>query len=168
MGHWCEAAFPPNAAPGQVYEVEPMGYRVAPMDMFSIGVFMFVLHAQTHPHRVALVTDPLWKYIQDHGLEALLLSWKTPLLCNDAMLLLADLLQANPADRCTLHGALANPWFQPCGASPALWASSPAPAMPESGSDVAGASSAPVPAAATASTGSGNPGSSASAADDAF
>lgn len=110
-GHWCEVRFKPRATPGSVCIAEPVGYEVAPMDMFACGVCLFVLDTQNPPWRMAVNADSLFKYIQQHGLQALYQAWRKPLLPPEAMELMTGLLQAVATRRWTLQQALDSPWF---------------------------------------------------------
>mmetsp|Transcript_21760 Transcript_21760/g.38276 ORF Transcript_21760/g.38276 Transcript_21760/m.38276 type:complete len:468 (-) Transcript_21760:134-1537(-) len=110
-GFLIEVVFPADAVPGQQCAVTPMGYTVAPMDMFAVGVSLFVLHTQNPPWRQAMKSDEIFRFIMQNGVEVLFGAWRKPLLSPPAMQLLNELLRVDPATRATIEQALANAWF---------------------------------------------------------
>jgi serine/threonine protein kinase len=135
-----DVQFPEDAVEGQSYACEPIGYVVAPADMFACGVCLFILHTQNPPWKFALPSDPSFAYIARSGVDKLLQAWKKPLLNDHAMQLLQNLLLVDPRQRCKVAEALGKSWFADLGGPGDV----PVPATVASSFDAASA----VPAAA--------------------
>lgn len=130
-GYCCEVAFPADAVEGNPCLCDPVGYTVAPADLFAIGVCIFVLHTQNPPWKMAILSDQLFSYIGQHGVARLWAAWRKPLLPEPAMILLQGLIEVNPANRLSLEAALGSEWYPAMGDGPDLGdPAAPLPAPP--------------------------------------
>jgi len=115
-GYLCEVRVPADAAPGQSCMAEVWGYAAQPADVFSCGVCLVMLAWQCPPWQQARLADPMFAFVHARGatgLEALLRHWKKPLLSPDAMALLREVLQPDPAQRPSAAECLAGAWLAP-------------------------------------------------------
>lgn len=83
-------------------------YEAQPVDVFSCGVVLFVLHARCAPWKLALPCDARFVLSRDRGVGQLLPSRP---LTEGGMALLAGMLQPEPASRPSVEQALSSPWF---------------------------------------------------------
>lgn len=159
-GYLIEVQFE-NPTPSSPSSATPMGYRVGPMDMFAVGVCIFVLHTCNPPWRMAMRNDQLFHYIQTQGLRKLWAAWRKPMLPDAAMQLAEALIQADPTNRPTLEQALANEWFGSMGEGtplpdpiplPVSSASAPSPSAVPASSTSSSSTAAPHPPLAANST----------------
>lgn len=115
-GQLCEVRFPEEAVPGQQCMAEVWGYGAQPADLFSCGVSCFMLAWQCPPWNRAKLSDTMFSFVHSKGskgVEGLLQHWKKPLLSQDAMSFLRDLLQSDPAKRPTAAECLEGSWLAP-------------------------------------------------------
>mmetsp|Transcript_19014 Transcript_19014/g.42996 ORF Transcript_19014/g.42996 Transcript_19014/m.42996 type:complete len:500 (+) Transcript_19014:45-1544(+) len=102
---------PLDAVEGQECQADVWGYEVPPVDVFAMGVCLFVLAYQIPPWQCAQQTDAIFHWVQRHGLTQLLVQWNRPLLSPEAMRLLSRMLSTNPAERCSVQDCLTDVWF---------------------------------------------------------
>lgn len=90
------------AVPGSVCKGKLTGYTVAPADVFSVGVYMFMILTTRPAWKQAILADPCFHriYSRDAGLgkyiEGVLKMWP---LSAEAKDLLAGLLEPSPIER---------------------------------------------------------------------
>jgi serine/threonine protein kinase len=110
-GYLCEVKLPIDARePGYTCEAEVLGYAATPVDIFEIGICLFILLFQCPPWRAALMVDQHFSFFGEQGLEKLLNYQNKFLPSTSTMQLLIALLQTKPADRPSARGALELPW----------------------------------------------------------
>jgi len=113
-GYLCAVRLDDGAVPEQSCAAEVWGYEAQPCDLFSVAVCMFILCWQCPPWRRARFSDPIFAYVhsgQDGGIEKILRQWQKHLLSLEAMQLLGEMLQMDPAKRPTADACLSMPWF---------------------------------------------------------
>jgi len=114
--HLCEVKIPADATPGSRCSAELMGYAVAPADMFSCGVTLFVMVLGQPPWRRASLTDVLFAQLHKLGNDGLPNYIKTVLRkdlpSHDLLTLLIDMLQADPSKRPAAEDCLGSSWVQ--------------------------------------------------------
>lgn len=107
-GYYCQVVFR-EPVRGSDCTAEPYGYWAAPLDMFALGVCMFISHAKKPPWRHALHEDRYFSYIQRHGVQRILQDWHvTPSMEPRALELMTDLMQVEPRRRPTIEQCLAS------------------------------------------------------------
>lgn len=121
-GSLCEVRVPAGAAVGDICAIELAGYTAPAVDVFASGICFFMLFWQVAPWRRAVpsgaLADPLFAFVHkycengENGLERLLHSWGKPLLAPDAMKLLEEMLNSDPAQRPSAERCLASSWFE--------------------------------------------------------
>jgi len=112
-GYLCEVRLDDGVVLGQSCTAEVWGYEVQPCDIFSVAVCIFILCWQCQPWKKARFSDPLFAYIYsggDSGIEKLVRQWQKPILSPEAMQLLGEMLQMDPAKRPTADACLGMPW----------------------------------------------------------
>jgi len=114
----CEVRYPEDVVPGAVCLAEPWGYAVPPADIFAVGICFFILAYKCPPWGRAMLSDPVFAWVQhkghqNRGLEALTRAWKKreTELSSEAMQLLLDMTALKPADRPSAAECLHNPWL---------------------------------------------------------
>jgi len=114
-GYLCEVACPAEMRPGQVCTVSPIGYAVAPIDVFACGVALFILYMKVPPWNNALQSDASFRFVRAEGLQGLLQHWcNTPArpMPEPAMVdLLSGMLAFNPAERWGMERCRRSHWF---------------------------------------------------------
>jgi serine/threonine protein kinase len=94
-------------------------YDPRPADAFALGVLLFTMVVGSAPWSQALPTDKCWRFIQTHGVAALITAWnqgmppasRIPELSADLLDLLARLMATRPEDRPALADCLSHAWF---------------------------------------------------------
>lgn len=112
-GYSCEVRLPADVRPGEPCDAEVWGYEVPPLDVFALGVCLFILAWRIPPWGLALRSDGTFQYIQAYGIQQLLTTWRLPLLSAEAMALLTDMMAANPQRRPSAEDCLASEWLRP-------------------------------------------------------
>jgi serine/threonine protein kinase len=117
VGHdfLCEVNLPTDMVPGLTCTADIIGYAAAPADVFALGVCMFILAFQVPPWEQARLSNRLFSpfFRKENSLESMLALWgKTP-LSQEAMLLLADMMQVDPAKRPSAEDCLQYAWLLP-------------------------------------------------------
>ncbi|CAJ1447732.1 unnamed protein product [Effrenium voratum] len=103
-GYLCEVRLPDDAVPGQQCLAEVWGYEARPLDVFSLGVCLFILNWRMPPWGQTLRIDRSFNYILANGIAPVLAHWKKePMSAQVA---------ANPARRLSAEECLQHPWFQ--------------------------------------------------------
>merc|ERR1711879_709486 len=118
QGHLCELRFSPDLVPGQICSAEVWGYAAQAVDVFAVGVCLFMLSWQCPPWQTATLSDPMFAFVHsrgERGPQALLQHWKKPMLAPEAMQLLTEMLRADPAKRPSAAACLASPWLAAAG-----------------------------------------------------
>lgn len=111
-GCQAEVRIPESAVPGQECVVEFCGYRLQPVDVFSVGVFMVALAWCVPPWKHALHADPSYSFVQRNGWAALLGGhWKKTLLSPSAMRALEGMTNADPDKRWSLDEVFTCDWL---------------------------------------------------------
>lgn len=93
-------------------EMNSPNYEGRPVDVFAMGVLIFIMVVGTPPWDSAMPHDQRWRYIQANGVAGIIRAWRlggqvSPVLVD----LLSKLLAENPENRPTMEGALAHEWF---------------------------------------------------------
>mmetsp|Transcript_27395 Transcript_27395/g.78935 ORF Transcript_27395/g.78935 Transcript_27395/m.78935 type:complete len:476 (-) Transcript_27395:23-1450(-) len=101
----------PDSPVGSLCHAELAGYEVESLDMFAVGVCMFILHCRNPPWKMAMLSDPGFNFVAKRGVASLLTAWHIPHVAPSGMELLGSLLRVNPALRCRLTSALQNEWL---------------------------------------------------------
>jgi serine/threonine protein kinase len=99
-----QVRLPATAVPGEFCSVDTWGYGAEPADIFACGVCFFCLNYVSAPWHSAQLSDKFFKHMHDagdRGLESLLSQWGLPLLEDNAMTLLLEMLLVDPARRPT-------------------------------------------------------------------
>jgi len=112
--HLCEVRFPPEAGPGNTCMAEVWGYAAKPIDVFASGACFFMLAWSIGPWVRAELVDPMFSFVYsqgDSGLTNLLRRWGKPLLSEEAMQLLTEMLRPNPCQRPSAKQCLSHPWL---------------------------------------------------------
>ncbi|CAE8609158.1 unnamed protein product, partial [Polarella glacialis] len=115
-GYMCEVRLPDGVEPGKPCTAELFGYEVPPIDIFALGVCLFILAWRAPPWGRALVVDPSFAFIHargEGGIPALLKHWQKSLFSEEAMLMLVKMVSPNPSLRPTAEECLAGAWFAP-------------------------------------------------------
>lgn len=87
-------------------------YTGPPVDVFAVGVMLFIMAVGTPPWNMANATDSRYKYIERHGVTKLLMSWqKAQYMTSELLDLIEGLLCFDPARRLTVDQALSHAWF---------------------------------------------------------
>ena len=87
-------------------------YEGAPVDVFAIGVMLFIMTVGTPPWNSAVVTDARYKYIEKYGVTKLLTSWgKAQSMSPNLLDLIERLMCPKPDLRITVDEALSHPWI---------------------------------------------------------
>lgn len=87
-------------------------YEGAPVDVFAIGVMLFIMTVGTSPWNSAVATDARYKYIEKYGVTKLLTSWgKAQSMSPPLLDLIERMMCPNPDTRITVDEALAHPWI---------------------------------------------------------
>ena len=93
---------------------DPDGYYPEGVDVFAVGVMIFIAAVGSPPWQEAQISDRRFALVKDHGVEALLSGWGkflSPLLID----LLECMLKADPEKRANLNQVLNHPWMHgPC------------------------------------------------------
>lgn len=88
-------------------------YEGPPVDVFAIGVLLFIMVVGTPPWDNALPTDQRFRYIETKGLRELINAWRLGHLVSPELTdLMSQMLKKNPAQRITVEAAMAHPWFE--------------------------------------------------------
>merc|ERR1712216_613472 len=91
-------------------------YQGPPIDMFALGVLLFIMAVGTPPWDNATRTDQRFRYIQDHSVGAILNAWGMgALLSAPCIDMLDNLLKELPGQRLTADGAKQHVWFRNSG-----------------------------------------------------
>ena len=91
-------------------------YEGAPVDLFAVGVMLFIMTVGTPPWNSAVSTDARFKYIEKYGVSKLLTSWgKAQTMSPELLDIIERLMCPNPAIRMTVDEALAHPWIHAQG-----------------------------------------------------
>merc|ERR1712187_175281 len=109
-GHLCEVWLPEKASPG-VCTAEFWGYEAQPVDIFAVGVCLFILCYRSPPWEKALLSDSYFRYVYktgNAGLEELVKAWNKPCSSSTAMDLTSTMMQTDPSKRPTASECLAN------------------------------------------------------------
>ncbi|CAE8621001.1 unnamed protein product, partial [Polarella glacialis] len=109
-GYMCEVRLPDGVEPGKPCTAELFGYEVPPIDIFALGVCLFILAWRAPPWGRALVVDPSFAFIHargEGGIPALLKHWQKSLFSEEAMLMLVKMVSPNPSLRPTAEECLA-------------------------------------------------------------
>lgn len=98
-----QVRLPADAVPGEVCSADIWGYAAEPADIFACGVCFFCMsYANCTPWKTAELSDEFFNYSYktgDKGLQNLLRHWGKPLLEEEAMKLLTEMLAADPLGR---------------------------------------------------------------------
>jgi serine/threonine protein kinase len=87
-------------------------YEGTPVDVFAIGVMLFIMTVGTPPWNSAVATDARYKYIEKYGVTKLLTSWGKAQSMSPALLdLIERLMCPKPEIRITVDEALVHPWI---------------------------------------------------------
>mmetsp|Transcript_59400 Transcript_59400/g.130414 ORF Transcript_59400/g.130414 Transcript_59400/m.130414 type:complete len:436 (+) Transcript_59400:121-1428(+) len=106
-----QVRLPSNAVPGRCCRADVVGYEATPVDVFSSGVTAFIMLFGNPLFSVANLTDQVFQYIRENGLQSLLSSWGFPLPAPEAMELLNGMLAIDPTKRWSVNRCLGNSWF---------------------------------------------------------
>merc|ERR1712187_314039 len=112
-GHLCEVWLPEKTSPG-VCTAEFWGYEAQPVDIFAVGVCLFILCYRSPPWEKALLSDSYFSYVYktgNAGLEELVKAWNKPCSSSTAMDLISTMMQTDPSKRPTASECLANAYF---------------------------------------------------------
>lgn len=91
-------------------------YEGAPVDLFAVGVMLFIMTVGTPPWNSAVQTDARYKYIEKYGVTKLLTSWgKAQSMTPQLLDLIERLMCPNPQLRMSVDEALAHPWIHAAG-----------------------------------------------------
>jgi len=114
-GFLCEVRLPENIVPGTNCSSKVWGYAATPADMFAVGICMFILAFQCPAWESARLSNRFFAHVynsNEKGLESLLKMWgKHQVLSPEAMDMLSDMLQAEPAKRPSASSCLNCLWF---------------------------------------------------------
>ena len=87
-------------------------YEGAPVDIFAVGVTLFIMTVGTPPWNSAVATDARYKYIEKYGVTKLLTSWgKAQTMSPKLLDLIERLMCPKPELRITVDHALNHPWI---------------------------------------------------------
>ncbi len=87
-------------------------YEGTAVDVFAIGVMLFIMTVGTPPWNSAVVTDARYKYIEKYGVTKLLTSWGKAQSMSPTLLdLIERLMCPKPEIRITVDEALVHPWI---------------------------------------------------------
>jgi len=111
QGHLCEVRWPDDVVPGSLCMAEPWGYVVPPADIFMTAICFFMLTWQCPAWQNAWLTDRIFTYALTHGLEKLIQAWGKRMLSAEAMQLLKEMTEWDPARRPSASECLRHPWF---------------------------------------------------------
>lgn len=105
-----------NGKAGKAYYRAPEMYNGdydgPPVDVFAVGVMLFIMTVGTPPWNSAVPTDARFKYIEKHGVTKLLLSWgKAQSMSAELLDLIEKLMRPDPCKRITIEEALAHVWI---------------------------------------------------------
>jgi serine/threonine protein kinase len=107
QGFMCEVKLPNDAGKlGSECEAEVFGYAAPPVDVFAVGICLFILLFQCPPWERALLVDRAFSFVVGTGLETLLSHWHKSLPSPSTMQLLTALLHTKPGDRPSAQAAL--------------------------------------------------------------
>jgi serine/threonine protein kinase len=109
----CEVKLPAECSPGQHCSVDVLGYTAAPLDVFAVGICMFMMAFQCLPWSRARPSDALFTQYSSKGidLKSMLTGWGKELLEPAAMLMLEETLKTDPASRPCVHDCLGCDWL---------------------------------------------------------
>jgi len=113
-GHLCEIRFPAEAKAGLPCMGEVWGYAARPVDIFAVGVSVFMLAWQCPPWKRAMLHDAHFAYVLrlgTAGLDGMLKHWRKTPLAPDPMRLITQMMEPNPRKRPSAAGCLASPWL---------------------------------------------------------
>jgi serine/threonine protein kinase len=111
----CEVVLPIDMVPGLSCNADFSGYAAAPADVFSLGICMFMLAFRSPPWEQATLNNRIFRpfFRKETSLEAMLAQWGKPPPCQEAMLMLNDMLQIDPAKRPSAEDCLNYAWLLP-------------------------------------------------------
>lgn len=109
--HICEAKLPAEAVPNELCWAEVWGYALAPADVWSVGVCIFIMLVGSPAWEKAVASDVLFAYAREHGLAKLLRRCGMPVLPGTVQTLLDNMLESRPANRLSAKECLAASWF---------------------------------------------------------
>lgn len=107
----CEVRLPSAASPGRLCCAEVLGYEVPPVDMFAVGVCVFIMAYATPPWGRACIGDSRFAYVRSRGLTNLITEWNLPSPSQPFAELLDAMTSPNPAARRSADAWLESPWF---------------------------------------------------------
>lgn len=114
---FCEVRLPADAKPGSTCSADVWGYAVVPADVWALGLCLFILAFQCPLWETAKLSNRYFAHFNNNGekgLESLLTLWnKQRALSPEAMGMVSDMLQTDPAKRPSAASCLNYSWFAP-------------------------------------------------------
>jgi serine/threonine protein kinase len=87
-------------------------YEGTPVDVFAVGVMLFIMTVGTPPWNSAVMTDARYKYIEKYGVTKLLTSWgKAQTMSVGLLDLIERLMCPRPESRISVEEALSHTWI---------------------------------------------------------
>lgn len=125
-GYYCEvlvhALHVEPVVAGEMVAAQVHGYAVPPMDVFALGVCLFIMTWRVPPWRRCMMVDQAFSFCRGKGydfLVPLLKAYKKPMLSSQAMELLSRMLQiGHPGRRPSAEECLSSDWFLPMSGVP--------------------------------------------------
>lgn len=108
-----EVRLPKDAEPGQACRnAEVWGYALAPADLFSAGVCVWIMMTGTSPWNRADFLDVLFQFVSEHGMAEVLRKWGMPQLPEAAQAVVDTMTRLRPGYRPSAAACLLDPWFE--------------------------------------------------------